>query len=176
MTAAEIWFLRAEAALRGYISGDPGEYYKKGVETSFAQWGADNVSDYLASEKVPADYKDAFDAKFDVAAVSKVTPKWDNALSNEQKLEKIITQKWLAIYPEGCEAWTEQRRTGYPKLFKVAVNNSGGTIDTDIMIRRLFYPQALISDNPTQYEQLLQLLGGPDTGGTRLWWDMGRNF
>lgn len=176
LTAAEVWFLRAEAALRGYISGDPGEYYKKGVETSFAQWGAANVSDYLASEKVPTDYKDAFDKKFDVPAASTVTPKWDNALSNEQKLEKIITQKWLAIYPEGCEAWTEQRRTGYPKLFKVAVNNSGGTIDTDIMIRRLFYPQALISDNPTQYGQLTQALGGPDTGGTRLWWDTGRNF
>lgn len=176
LTAAEVWFLRAEAALRGYISGDAGEYYKKGVETSFAQWGAGSAAEYLESEKTPADYKDAFDAKFDAKAESTVTPKWDNALSNEQKLEKIITQKWLAIYPEGCEAWTEQRRTGYPKLFKVAVNNSGGSIDTDIMIRRLFYPQALISDNPTQYGQLTQALGGPDTGGTRLWWDTGRNF
>ncbi|MCD8269685.1 MAG: SusD/RagB family nutrient-binding outer membrane lipoprotein [Parabacteroides sp.] len=176
LTAAEVWFLRAEAALRGYISGDAGDLYAKGVETSFAQWGAGDASAYLESTKTPAAYKDAFDAKFDAPATTDVTPKWDNSLSNEQKLEKIITQKWLAIYPEGCEAWTEQRRTGYPKLFKVAVNNSGGEINTDIMIRRLFYPQSLKNDNPTQYEQLTIALGGPDTGGTRLWWDTGRNF
>ena len=39
------------------------------------------------------------------------------------------------------EAWAEQRRTGYPKLFKVQTNNSNGTIDTDIMIRRLPFSQ-----------------------------------
>ena len=53
---------------------------------------------------------------------------------------KEFTQKWIACYPEGYEAWTEQRRTGYPQLFKVFVNNSGGAIDTNIRIRRLPYP------------------------------------
>lgn len=176
MTSAEVWFLRAEAALRGYIAGDAGELYRRGVETSFEQWGAGNASDYLESDKLPADYKDAFDTKFDVPAASKVSPKWDNAAGQEVKLEKIITQKWIACYPEGCEPWAEQRRTGYPKLFKVAVNNSQGTIDTDIMIRRLIFPQALKNDNPTQYNQLTTALGGADTGGTRLWWDTGKNF
>ncbi|MEG2574288.1 MAG: SusD/RagB family nutrient-binding outer membrane lipoprotein, partial [Bacteroides sp.] len=62
---------------------------------------------------------------------------WDTTASKELLLEKIITQKWLACWPESYEAWTEQRRTGYPKLFKVQVNASNGAIDTDIMIRRL---------------------------------------
>ena len=83
--------------------------------------------------------------------------------------------KVLAERVEGNEAWTEQRRTGYPKLFKVKVNNSGGAINTDEMIRRLPYPEGLKTSNPTQYSSLTRALGGADTGGTRLWWDAGKN-
>ncbi|WP_291533501.1 SusD/RagB family nutrient-binding outer membrane lipoprotein [Bacteroides sp.] len=172
MTAAEVWFLRAEAALRGYVdAGKEAEYYKKGVETSFAQWGAGDASAYLASDATPSDYVDAFDKTFDVAAMTKITPKWAEG-SDEEKLERIITQKWLAIYPDGCEAWAEQRRTGYPKLFKVAVNLSDKTISTDIMIRRATFPTDLDASTTSA---LTQLLGGADNGGTRLWWDAGKN-
>lgn len=95
----------------------------------------------------------------------------------EIKLERIITQKWIAMYPEGCEAWAEQRRTGYPRLFPVRFNHSKGqSIDTETMIRRLPYPATLETSDPEQYEMLLKELGGPDHGGTRLWWDTGRNF
>ena len=135
-----------------------------------------NVGDYLTSEKMPTAYQDAFDAKFDMPALITITPKWDNGAGNEEKLERIITQKWIACYPEGYEAWTEQRRTGYPKLFKVFVNNSGNTIDTNIGIRRLPYPSDIQKSNPTQYNALKTALGGADNGGTRLWWDTGRNF
>lgn len=92
----------------------------------------------LESEETPAAYVDAFDKKFDADAPTSITPKWDESAPLELKLERIITQKWLAIYPEGCEAWAEQRRTGYPQLIKVAVNNSGNTISTDDMIRVSF--------------------------------------
>jgi hypothetical protein bacD2_06115 len=44
------------------------------------------------------------------------------------------------------------------------------------MIRRLPYPATLETSDPEQYEMLLKELGGPDHGGTRLWWDTGRNF
>ena len=42
--------------------------------------------------------------------------------SNKVKLQKIITQKWIAGFPEGQEAWSEYRRTGYPKLFRITNN------------------------------------------------------
>lgn len=100
----------------------------------------------------------------------------DEEASRETKLEKIITQKWIACYPEGCEAWAEQRRTGYPRLFPVLVNKSNGKIDTRTMIRRLNFPVSIISGNPAQYSALCEYLGGPDAGGTRLWWDTGVNF
>lgn len=137
--------------------------------------GVGGVDAYLQSDKTPADYKDPFDTQFDMNARITTTPNWADANGTEEQFEKIMTQKWLAIYPEGNEAWTEQRRTGYPKLFKVKVNNSGGAINTDEMIRRLPYPEGLKTSNPTQYSSLTRALGGADTGGTRLWWDAGKN-
>lgn len=175
MTPAEVCFLRAEAALRGYTTENARMFYEEGIKVSFSQWGVGGQLDnYLKSDAVPADFKDALDSRFDVPAMTDITPAWDEANSMERKLEQIITQKWIACYPEGAEAWAEQRRTGYPKLFKVYENNSNGTIDKDIMIRRLPFPSALQSD-ADQYSKLLRLLGGANNGGTRLWWDTGRN-
>lgn len=177
MTAAEVWLLRAEAALRGWTAEDAGACYRRGVSCSFAQWQADGVEAYLAGEGTAADFRDVFTPANDIDAVSRVSPCWDEADDAETKLEKIITQKWIALFPEGCEAWAEQRRTGYPRLFPVRYNHSkDGSIDTDIMIRRLNYPTVLATSNPAQYAELVNELGGPDNGGTRLWWDRGRNF
>jgi hypothetical protein len=92
-------------------------------------------------------------------------------------LERIITQKWLAMFPEGQEAWTEFRRTGYPRLFPVVVNSSGGMINTQVQVRRLAYPQSEATLNPAAETAGIKLLGGPDNGGTRLWWDVDKgNF
>ena len=70
----------------------------------------------------------------------------DRANSELSKLiigQTIITQKYIALYPVGQEAWTEFRRTGYPKVFPVVVNeSSGGSVDTNIQIRRLPYPES----------------------------------
>lgn len=177
MTAAEVWFLRAEAALRGWTTENAGDNYRQGVSTSFIQWGAGGLEDYLQSERTGADYIDAFDTSNNIEARCKVSPKWIETAPNEIKLEKIITQKWLAVFPEGCEAWAEQRRTGYPCLFPVKINNSkDGCIDTEIMIRRLNFPADLIDTDIPLYNSLVKALDGPDHAGTRVWWDKGRNF
>ncbi|MDR3119157.1 MAG: SusD/RagB family nutrient-binding outer membrane lipoprotein [Mediterranea sp.] len=177
MTPAEVWFLRAEAALRNYTTESPGSCYENGIRASLSQWGVGNsINSYLNSNKTPAGYKDAFESRFDISAATGITPKWNDDEPDQRKLERIITQKWIASYPEGVEAWSEQRRTGYPKLFPVKENNSNGTIDTGIMIRRIPFPATLRSSNPCQYDTLLKHLGGADNGGTRLWWDVGYNI
>ncbi len=177
MTAAEMWFLRAEAALRGWTSEEAGECYRRGVNTSFAQWGVTGAEAYLQSDRTGADYTDVYTPANNIAARCKVSPRWTEKELFEVKLEKIITQKWLAVFPEGCEAWAEQRRTGYPRLFPVKYNNSkNGCIDTEIMIRRLNFPVNLQDSDPALYQALCNLLQGADHAGTRLWWDSGRNF
>ena len=69
------------------------------------------------------------------------------------------------------EAWSEFRRTGYPKLWPVLVNFSGGTIPTGEFVKRLPYPSTLTSTAPAQAAAGIVLLGGPDNGNTKLWWN-----
>ena len=75
------------------------------------------------------------------------------------------------MFPEGMEAWSEFRRTGYPKIFPVVKNYSGGTIDTEKQIRRLPFPQTEYDNNNENVKNAISLLNGADHGGTSLWWD-----
>ncbi|NML41655.1 SusD/RagB family nutrient-binding outer membrane lipoprotein [Chitinophaga sp. G-6-1-13] len=179
MTAAEVWFLRAEAALNGWnnAGGTPGELYEKGMRASFSQWDADPlaVNNYVADNtSKPIDYVDPRAAANNHAAMTNITIKWDEGADKKTKLERIITQKWIAIYPEGQEAWSEFRRTGYPKLFPVVNNYSNNTINTDIQIRRINFPAAEYTSNKAEVLKAIQLLGpgAQDNGGVRLWWDI----
>lgn len=173
MTASEIWFLRAEAALRGWTDENEETCYRNGVITSFHQNGIYHTDDYLASERMAADFEDTYDSDNNIEARCKVSPKWNPADSKQRKLERIITQKWIAMFPDGCEAWAEQRRTGYPRLFPVRFNHSkNGCIDTETMVRRLSFPGTLQTEAPEQYLALVEALDGADNEGTRLWWDV----
>jgi hypothetical protein len=180
MTAAEAWFLKAEAALRGWTgAGDAQTNYETGIARSMTQYGVgSSATAYIAdATSKPTAYVDPQASVNNSPALSNITIKWDAAASNEVKLERIITQKWLAMFPEGQEAWTEFRRTGYPKLFPVVNNNSNGTIDTQIQVRRLPYPINEYSVNAEGVKSGVSLLGGLDNGGTRLWWDVNKgNF
>lgn len=175
MTTAEVAFLKAEAALRGWSgAGDAKANYETGIMLSFQQHGASGAAAYIADNtSKPADYVDPISASNNIAAMSTITVAWDAAATNEIKLEKIITQKWIAMFPEGQEAWSEYRRTGYPKIFPVVSNQSGGTIDTNIQIRRIPFVDSEKSTNAAGVSAATSLLGGADNGGTRLWWDTG---
>ncbi|MGN7721484.1 RagB/SusD family nutrient uptake outer membrane protein [Chitinophaga sp. 22620] len=178
MTAAEVWFLKAEAALRGWSeAGTAKDNYEAGVRASFEQYELSSRADaYLANNTAKAaPYVDTKNAVNNVNAgnptLSTVTIRWEEGDAFERKLERIITQKWIAVFPDGQEAWSEFRRTGYPKLFKVVVNNSGGKIPTDLYIRRVNFAFTEYASNPLGVQRAVTLLGGPDNGGTRLWWD-----
>ena len=177
MNAAEVWFLKAEAALRGWTSENIQADYETGINTSMAEWGV-SAGNYLDdSTSTQANYVDPLTPTAGVPnasinAVSTITIKWNPAATNERNLERIITQKWIAMWPSGgYEAWAEYRRTGYPRLFPVVVNNSGGTINTGLQIRRIPYPATEFTNNPTGVAGGISLLGGPDNGGTPVWWD-----
>ncbi len=169
--AAESFFLRAEAALRWNIGGDAASLYEQGVRASFDEVDATGADAYLAVTATPGAYADPTTLGNDYTFKTNVTPKWDNAADFEGKLERIITQKWIAIYPDGCEGWAEYRRTGYPELIPVVTNNSNGTIDTNLQVRRMPFPDTEYTNNPSGVAAGVAALGGPDNGGTKLWWD-----
>lgn len=173
MNPSEAYFLRAEGAARGWnMNGNDKDLYESGVRTSFEFSAAGGADAYLADDKsVPANYTDPANGGNDAKALGKITIKWDENARFEEKLERIITQKWLAIYPDGQEAWSEFRRTSYPKVFPVKLNQSGGTIDTDKQVCRIPFPSTEYRDNAENVAKAKTLLGGEDHGGTPLWWD-----
>jgi Susd and RagB outer membrane lipoprotein len=180
MTTAEVYFLRAEGVLRGWNmgSGTAQGFYESGITASFDQHGVSGATTYIADNVKKA--KDYVDPNFPVnngTAVNNVTVSWDGVATNEVKLQKIITQKWIANFPEGQEAWSEHRRTGYPKLFNVIKNTSGGVISSVDGVRRINFVQSEKDGNAQGLATGISKLGGPDNGATRLWWDTtGANF
>ena len=171
MTAAEVYFLRAEGALKGWnMNGNAEDLYNAGIRASFQQHGVKGVESYLASTKTPAKYP-GFRSSPSAPAPSNITVAWSEDSEVEQ-LEQIITQKWIAMYPLGQEAWSEFRRTGYPKLYEIVNNESGGVISSSMQIRRVPFPNSEYQGNKEEGEKAITLLGGPDNGATRLWWDV----
>lgn len=174
MSAAEVDFLQAEAALRGWAgAGTAATHYADGVTASFTQHGVADVATYLADNtSTPADFVDAINDANNIAYEGDVKIAYNAAGTPEEQLEQIITQKWIAMFPDGQEAWTEFRRTGYPRIFPVVVNNSSGTIDTAIQVRRINFVTSEINTNGANVETAVGYLKGDDNGGTRLWWDI----
>lgn len=174
MSAAEVYFLRAEGAARGWnMNGTAETLYNTGVSTAFAQYNAGDATTYTNdATSTQMAYTDVVNGSNSYSApLSTITIKWNEGDSFERKLERIITQKWIAVFPDGQEAWSEFRRTGYPNVFPVVENRSQGTISTTVQIRRLPFPQSEILNNASGVAVGRSLLGGPDNGGTKLWWD-----
>lgn len=179
---AEVLFLRAEGSLRGWnMGGTAQEFYERGIENAYVEdpmmptsTYTEAMSDYMNLER-PIDYVsvDPMGEGEDWPSVTKIGVKWNDGDSNEIKLEKIITQKYIALFPLSTEAWAELRRTGYPKLFPVLNPDDGdGSVLPGEMIRRIPWAatdpqiQSMIDNTG------IPALRGEDVQSTRLWWDV----
>jgi len=144
ITYAEMLFAMAEGAQRGWIDGDPQQFYEDAIRASWRQWGVydeDAFNTFIAQPEV------AWDA--------------NNAM------ELIHMQKWVALYLNGVEAWSEWRRTGIPALDPAPNPLSS---QPEIPIRQ-GYPTTERDLNGPNYEAGVGLLGGEDDLHTPLWWD-----
>ena len=89
MSYAEVAFILAEAAQKGWSVGSQQNWYEEGVKASLATWDVgDQADDYLSGAGV------AYDGS----------------------LDQIMTQKWIANWTVADEAWYDWRRTGFPDL------------------------------------------------------------
>lgn len=145
MTASASFFLQAEAVERGFMAGNAQVFYENGIKESFKLLGVTNA------ETAAQNYY--------TSGVNNVD--W-SASSN--KIEAIITQKWLALVGfGGFEAWSEFRRTGYP----TGVPRSAAA-GTNARVVRLVYPTSEISTN----NESVKAQGTIDPRTTRLFWDV----
>ena len=179
--ASETFFLKAEAALYNLAAGDVAALYEQGVRTSMQEWGISDAeaTAYLADGESTAGeityynyyYNDYGHYYTSNISEGNVSPKWDANSGKEKQLQQIITQKYIALYPNSVEAWTEYRRTGYPYL-AANFGDFYNKINSDRSIRtpeRYIYSPKDYSTNPNMNE-IPELLGGKDQGGTKLWW------
>ncbi|MCS2762885.1 SusD/RagB family nutrient-binding outer membrane lipoprotein [Bacteroides ovatus] len=59
---------------------------------------SDGIDQYLNDESsTQADYVDPNENKGNESAISSITIKWKDDAGEEEKLERLITQKWIAM-------------------------------------------------------------------------------
>ncbi len=173
----ESLFLMAEGALRDWNTRGrtAQELYEAGIRLCFQENGITDesvITQYLEQTEVnDVDYVDPYNGENNIAGRVNVCVKWNESDDNEVKLEKIITQKYIANFPMSAEAWTTFRRTGYPRLFPVKVNNlKDQNVDTELQLRRI--PIVETTNNTLEIASLVQALGQPNWGGSRVFWDI----
>jgi hypothetical protein len=138
----EIEFILAEAVERGYnVGGTAMEHYNNAITASILYWGGSSTmaTTYLAMPSV---------------AYATATGDWR---------QKIGTQKWIALYNRGWDAWIEVRRLDYPALIAPASAVSDFPV-------RITYPVNEQNLNTANYNTAASSIGG-DMVTTKLFWD-----
>ena len=157
MDYAELQFILAEAAEKGYISGGEAaakSYYEAAVAASMQKWSAMG-----AYSKTPCSITDD-DVK---VFLNSDLASWDKA---ENKEELIANQKYLALFMTGMEAYHEYRRTGYPVL----TIGKGTEFNDYILPTRFAYPNTTMATNSDNAKAALQRMGGENDMKTPVWW------
>jgi hypothetical protein len=145
MNYAELKFILAEAALKGFISGSAETHYNQGVEAAIKLW--------LPNWNVPV-----------ATYLQNADMQWSTAANFDERMERIHLQKYYALFLVDLQQWFEFRRTGHPVLpLGPGLRNNG------VMPARMVYPVYVQSTNPTNYQAAVAAQG-PDLISTQVWW------
>ena len=175
MYASETSFLKAEGAWRGWdMGGTAQNFYEEGIRVSMKQWtdiSSDSITNYINSTNTPVapnDYLYYHDAASDIPV------KYSS--NSEKQFEQIITQKWLSMFPISVEAYTEYRRTRYPKIYaKVVSSNVNIDLSKGQIITRLPFVEDEYSANADEVAKAIEMIGGEDLENVPVWWDVNSN-
>ena len=138
----EVLFDEAEAAQRGWIPGNAGSLYNAAITASMQYYGIPDatIAAYLATPRV--------------------------AYDPSTGLQQIALQRWISLYNEGTEAYSEWRRTGVPTLKA----GSGAITSPQQVARRELYPNSEQSFNNANLQAAITRQGDVTLLG-RVWWD-----
>lgn len=155
MTYAEVQFILAEAAAKGWISGSAETHYYNGIANSINYWVPNFTTNISSTEFI--NY------------VTHPGIKWNETLpldapTGDSKMERIHIQKYYGLFLTDFQQWFEHRRTGHPILPK-----GEGLKNDKKMPARLNYPIYVRSANPTNYSKAVVSMGGDDIN-TLVWW------
>lgn len=137
MSYAEVEMIKAELEFRNGNAVLARSAYEKGVRAAIEQQGA----------VIPADYFTNVKAAYNGT------------------LERIMLQKYFALFFTDFQQWFEYRRTGFPVMPKAA-----GMLNNQIMPVRYRYPPSVQSTNTTNYDLAVIAMGG-DNINIKVWWE-----
>ena len=171
MTYHEVCFLLAEAAQRNYTTGGTAQsWYEKGIRESLKWHG---VADATANAYVASTAENTYGT-----TVLFTNNSGKSFLGNpvDDAMEKIITQKYIALFPDGgWEAWADHRRLHLPVLipFAAGLDSRYTTHDggPDNFTKRIAYPAIEELNNADKYTEAVNRQGA-DVETTNLWWDV----
>lgn len=151
MDYAELLFIKAEAALKGWIAGGAEQYYNAALTASCQKWsvyGANGAFPEKGAVSISSADIDAFLAD----------PRVAYSAANAERL--IAEQKWLSLFwIAGFEQYSEMRRTGYPAVAigsgAIAYNRTNGKFPA-----RFAYPTIALANNYNNYMSAIDEMGG----------------
>ncbi len=166
----ELLFIKAEAAMNGWISGSAKEYYEAAITASCQKWGEYGIyasyPELNASNKIELKTV-AITQKNIAALLASDHVKWNNTQ------QRLAEQKWLSLFwVIGFQMYHEMRRTGYPEcktgMGTIELNATGGKF-----IARYPYPSIAIANNRANYTAAFEAQGGTINDNTMvfpIWW------
>lgn len=134
---AELQFTLSELVNKGIIPGSAQTYYENGVKAAIEQWGATVPANYFSNPNV----------------------------AYNGTLDRIMLQKYVALFFVDQQQWFEKRRTGFPVL-----PNNGGLLNNGNLPQRLMYPPNPKVLNTANYQAAVQQMGG-DNINIKTWWN-----
>lgn len=155
MTYAEVEFIKAEAAAKGWVVSSAADHYYRGIANAIHYW-------------VPSFTTDIADVEF-TDYISNAGIEWNDALpldddAGDSKMARIQLQKYYSLFMTDFQQWFEHRRTGHPVLPAGDGLRNGGRLPV-----RLNYPIYVQSANSANYRQAVENMGG-DNINTMVWW------
>jgi hypothetical protein len=144
MTYSDLQFILAEAAQRGWITGNAQTYYEAGIQASIQYYSQVSQTPFT----MPAGYLSQPGVAYNPA----------------NGLALIGTQRWIALYFEDMQGWQEWKRTGYPALKPSVTNYNNNVIPV-----RFLYPTDQQVTNLNNYDSAIAIQG-PDNLNTKIWW------
>jgi len=136
--------------VRGWNTASAEDLYKSAITASLNNYQIYGANAVIAPDKITA-----------FLAGKSLTGTMD------EKLEKIHTEFWVSLFGDEIEAFSNWRRTGFPKLRPI---NYPGNATNGTIPRRIIYPNVESASNATNYQAALAKQG-PDLLTTRVWWD-----
>lgn len=167
LTASEVAFLRAECAYMwpGFEERTAEDFYREGIRLSFEQWKVQGVDTYLECSEGPSRYEDYVGSE-NASLATDVDVKWE---ADGNELQRIITQKYIAMYPLGHETWCDYRRTGFP-VFLPVFSKVPSEYNGLVVLNRVIFSKEEAKNNTANLNEALTMLSGPDDFATKLWW------